>query len=236
MRQFLVYDGADSRDYGVYISGQGVFNAPAKAYEFLSIAGRSGALIGNEKRLENIEVTYPAFIYANFKQAVAGWRNFLLSRNGYCRLIDSYNPNEFRMASYVGGLEVEATSKNDAGQFDIIFNCKPQRYLLSGEDARVFTANGSIINPTLFPSQPLIRIYGTGTVGIGNNAVTVTYAAGAYTDIDCEMMDAFYGAINCNRNIQIQNKDFPVLPFGETGITLGSGITRVEITPRWFIV
>ena len=236
MRQYLVYDGADSRDYGVYISGQGAFNAPLKAYEFLTVAGRNGALIGNEKRLENIEVTYPAFIYVNFRQAVAGWRNFLLSRNGYCRLIDSYNPSEYRLASYVGAFEVEATIKNDAGQFDLVFNCKPQRYLLSGEKTSTFTANGSIINPTLFPSQPLIRIYGTGTVGIGNNAITVTYAAGSYTDVDCEMMDAFYGATNCNRYVRIQNKDFPVLPSGETGITLGTGITRVEIVPRWFIV
>lgn len=235
LRNYLKFDGVDSRDYGVYISGQGAFNAPARAYEFLQVPGRNGALIGNEKRLENIEVTYPAFIYTNFKRAVAGWRNFLLSRNGYCRLIDTYNPEEYRMAAYVGAFDVEATQKNDAGQFDLVFNCKPQRYLISGENVMTFTSAGRIYNPTQFEARPLLRVYGTGTVGIGNNAITITETAGAYTDIDCEMMDAFYGAINCNRFIQIQNNDFPALPAGESGITL-SGITKVEITPRWFRV
>ena len=234
MRQFLIYDGEDSRDFGVYISGSGVFNAPAKAYEMISVQGRSGDLIGNEKRLKNIEVTYPAFIYTDFKNSLAAWRNFLLSRNGYCKLIDSYHPNEFRKAAYIGGLDVEPTAKNDAGSFDILFNCKPQRYLLSGEQKHTFTASGTIINPSAFPSQPFIRIYGTGTVGIGNNAITVTYAVGGYTDVDCEMMDAYYGSINCNRYVQIQNNDFPVLHEGSNGITL-TGVTKVEIVPRWYI-
>ena len=30
--------------------------------------------------------------------------------------------------------------------------------------------------------------------------------------------------------------DFPRLAAGSTGISLGTGITKVEITPRWFVV
>lgn len=235
MRNYLTYDGADSRDYGVYISGQGVFNSPSRAYEFLDVAGRNGSLIGFEKRLENIEVTYPAFIYANFKKAVAGWRNFLLSRNGYCRLIDSYNPSEYRLAAYVGGLEVEPTSKNDAGQFDITFNCKPQRYLLSGEETRVFTADGTVFNPSHFPSAPFLRVYGSGVLGIGGETITIA-DADEYTDIDCEIMEAYKGTQSKNYLITNSGIDFPKLYSGENGISLGNGITRVEIVPRWFIV
>lgn len=235
-RAYLIFDGNDSRDYGVYISGQGVFNAPARAYDMQPIPGRNGDLIGNETRFENIEVTYPAFVYTNFKQAVADWRGVLLAKPGYFRLVDSYHPAEFRLASYSGGLEVEAVPMNNAGRFDITFNCKPQRFLLTGETAQTFMANGTINNPTLFPAKPLIRIYGTGKVGIGSNAITVTYSPGSYTDIDCEMMDAFYGAINCNKYVQIQNNDFPILKPGNTGITLQGGVTKVDITPRWWIV
>lgn len=235
-RQYLIFDGVDSRDYGVYISGQGVFNAPARAYDIQPIPGRNGDLIGHEKRFENIEITYPAFVYANFKQAIARWRGLLLSRVGYCRLVDSYHPTEFRLAAYASTFEVEAESNNKAGQFDMIFNCKPQRFLLSGETVQEFTTSGIINNPTLFTAKPLIRIYGTGTVGIGSNAITVTYAPGSYTDVDCEMMDAYYEATNCNKYVQILKNDFPELAPGDTGITLQNGVQKVEITPRWWII
>lgn len=235
MRQYLIYDGEDSRDYGVYISGSGVFNAPSRAYDYLEIAGRNGSLIGFEKRLENIEVTYPAFIYTNFKKAMEDFRSFLLSRTGYCRLIDSYNPNEYRMASFAGGLTVEPTAQLDAGSFDIVFNCKPQRFLLSGEEVRTFTADGTIINPTRFPSAPFIRVYGAGVLGIGDQSITIS-EADVYTDIDCEIMEAFKGTQSRNQYITNSGIDFPRLESGSTGISLGSGITRVEITPRWFVV
>lgn len=236
MRQYLTFGGHDSRTYGVYISGQGTFNSPARAYEMQPVPGRNGDLIGNDRRFENIEVTYPAFVYTNFRTAMANWRNVLLSQEGYQRLIDTYHPDEYRLATFIGPLEVEAEANNKAGQFDLTFNCKPQRFLLSGDTVQTFTGNGSITNPTLFPAKPLIRIYGTGKVGIGSNAITVTYAPGSYTDVDCEMMDAYYGATNCNRFVRIQNNDFPTLPAGATGITLQNGVTKVEITPRWWRV
>jgi phage-related protein len=72
---------------------------------------------------------------------MAALRSFLLSQIGYKRLTDSYHPDEFRLALYQNELQVEATSKNNAGTFDITFFCKPQRYLLSGETVQTFTAN-----------------------------------------------------------------------------------------------
>lgn len=133
MRNYLTIAGKDSRDFGVYISGQGTFSAPEKAYEFYSVPGRNGAILGNENRLENIEVSYECFIYTNFDQNIAEFRTFLLSLNGYQRLTDSYHSDEFRMAVYVGPFEPEVTAKNDAGAFTLTFNCKPQRWLVSGE-------------------------------------------------------------------------------------------------------
>ena len=60
MRNYFTLNGQDSRDFGVYISGQGAFSAPSRANQFIQIPGRNGDLIGYEKRLENMEVVYPA--------------------------------------------------------------------------------------------------------------------------------------------------------------------------------
>ena len=235
MRNYFTLDGVDSRDFGVYISGQGTFSAPARSYELLPVPGRNGDLVGTEKRFENGELTYPAFIYANFKQNIADFRAFLNSLFGYHRLVDSYQPNEFRMVFFQGEFDPDVTAKNDAASFDITFNCKPQRFLLSGEQATTLTADGTITNPTRFNSQPLLRVYGTGDLGINGDTITISQAD-VYTDIDCEMMDAYKGTENRNQYITLTNYNFPVLVPGENGIALGTGITRVEITPRWWTV
>ena len=45
MINYLIFDGRSSRDYGLYISGSGAFNAPERDVERVEIAGRSGDLI-----------------------------------------------------------------------------------------------------------------------------------------------------------------------------------------------
>lgn len=143
MRNYFILDGVDSRDYGVYISGQGTFSAPQKAYTFYNVPGRNGAILGNEHRLENIEVSYEAFIYTDFDNNIAKFRTFLLSLNGYVKLIDSYHPDEYRYAVYTGPFNPEVTKMNDAGSFVITFNCKPQRYLISGDTTMSWVNGGS---------------------------------------------------------------------------------------------
>jgi len=233
MRNYFTFDSTTSSSFGVWISGSGTFSAPARAYNLLTVPARNGALVGLDKRFENIEVTYPAFCYnpAN----LASFRAFLLSHEGYFKLEDTYNSGEYRMAMYAGPFEPEMTSMLDAGSFDIVFNCKPQRYLNSGLTVQTFTADGTINNPTKFPSQPLLRVYGTGNLGIGSDTITIT-AADVYTDIDCEMMDAYKGTVSKNDYVVLSNYNFPVLESGNTGIALGTGITKVEITPRWWTI
>ena len=233
MRNYFTLNGVDSRNYGVYISGQGTFSAPRREYNMIPIPGRNGNLVGSEKRFENLELTYPAFIYTNFDANIRDFRNFLLSLVGYHRLVDSYHPDEFRMVVYEGAFEPEVEKKNDAGGFDIEFNCKPQRYLISGETVTTLTASGTITNPTRFGSQPLLRVYGTGQLGINTETVTISQAD-VYTDIDCEMMDCFKGTANRNPFVTFSNYNFPVLASGVNTINLGAGITKVEITPRWW--
>ena len=48
------------------------------------------------------------------------------------------------------------------------------------------------------------------------------------------MMDAYKGTISKNGNVELSDYNFPVLVPGTNTITLGTGITKVEITPRWW--
>ena len=78
-RQHVFFAGTDLADFGVYISGSGVYNAPERGYEEIIVPGKNGTLYGDEKRMGNVEVTYPAFMYADFANNARALRSFLVS-------------------------------------------------------------------------------------------------------------------------------------------------------------
>lgn len=152
----LTFDGENSLDYGIYITGEGVYDAPRRAVEMVTIPGRNGTLAIDQGRFENIDVKYAAGSFGSTQAEYAGrmkaFRNMLASRHNYVRLEDDYHPDEFRLGLYKSGLEVKPVSMSRAGEFDIIFDCKPQRFLKSGETAVTIgewgeteTASGDIV-------------------------------------------------------------------------------------------
>lgn len=197
---YLEFDDVKSSDFGMYISGEGTFNAPARRGEMISIPGRNGGLFMDEGVFDNIEVTYPAFNYesdlSTFRQKLAGLRNALNAKSGYRKLMDTFHPDEFRLGIFRDAFEVKPVMYNTASQFDVTFDCKPQRFLLSGEIPVVFNANGIITNPTLFSSSPLIKVTGNGTVAIGENGeyrFIVSENTGTIW-IDSDVMEAYLPA------------------------------------------
>lgn len=233
MSDYFIYAGVDTRVLGVEVFEGDTFGAPSRIYSPLDVPGKSGSLLLDEKRYPDIEHSYNVVIYQNFESTLSNLRNALVSKVGYQRLEDSIHPDEFYRAYYSTDFVTMMKPTRRMGHCTVTFTRKPQRYLKSGETAVTLSSDGSITNPTLFDSQPLLRIYGTGVVGIGDNAITIT-TADVYTDIDCETMEAYKGSTSCNAYVQIQNNDFPVLHPGANGITLGTGITQVQVTPRWF--
>ena len=196
----LTYDGVDSSSFGVFISGEGVFGSPARRGEMISIPGRNGTLFMDEGVFENIPGKYPAFIgtknEVEFREKLAAFRNAVLSRGNYKKLSDTYHPDEFRLAVYRSGLEVEPEEYNRSGKFELEFVCKPQRFLVSGETPVIFSENGIITNPTLFASSPLIKVTGNGTVAIGENG-EYRFIVSNNTKtiwIDSEIMEAYLPA------------------------------------------
>ena len=177
----ITFGGVNSSSYGIYISGEGVFNAPVRDAEVISIPGRNGSFLLDNGRYENIEVTYPAFNTATDKATfianIDAFRNAIASQKGYQRLEDTFHTDEYRMASFIGGLEINPILYNDhTSQFEIVFNCKPQRFLKSGETATSKANNSTISNPTLFDAHPLLQFNSSGSDGsisLGTQTITV---------------------------------------------------------------
>ena len=237
MMHFLTFAGKSSQDFGVRISGEATFDAPARKYDEIAVPGRNGTLIIDEYAFENIPVKYPAYIVNDMPTKVRDFANYMSSFAGYQRIEDTYAPEIYRLGQYVGGLSVKSKGyMNRHGEFDIEFNCKPQRFLKAGEIAQEFTANGGIFNSTLYASKPLLRVYGSGagTVGLGSYLISISQI-NEYVDIDCELMDAYKGTLNCNADVSFNADYFEMVP-GYNGLTFTGAITKVVITPRTFII
>ena len=224
MRKHLYVAGTDLATYGVYVSGQGTFGAPSKDVTTYSVPGRNGLILGVNERMENIQVTYPCFIYTNFETNMRNLRSFLLSQSGYVKINDDYDTTHFRMGFFEAGIDPDVTEKNDAGSFNLTFNCQPQRLLNSGQTKTTVTSSTTFTNPTLFNSKPLIRlnlantisstfrvIVEHGTYGNPGFRQTTFYIDGAgvaaesvsIIDLDCETMQAYSGAKNMSKYISV---------------------------------
>lgn len=236
INKIIVFDGVPSDNFGLYVGSTASDNAPERDIETVVVPGRNGTLTIDNGRFGNIEIPYTAFIRRNFEENIAAARAFYCSRVGYKRLEDATHPDEYRMARYVSGMDVTPSQMRKQGYFTLKFDAMPQRFLKSGERQIEFTRNGTIINTTQFDAKPLIRVYGNGAVGVGSETITVANNPG-YIDIDCEMMDAYYNATNCNDRITLSSGEFPVLTADSNiGVTKGTGITKIVITPRWYII
>ena len=262
----ITFDGKALSDFGVFLGGDGAFNSPARVGEMIHIPGRNGSLWMDENCFENIEVTYPAFIgtpeETEFASKLMEVRSWPTSREGYCRLEDTYPPDEYRLAVFKNQVEASPTQYTRAGGFDIVFDCKPQRYLKSGDKPQLFTESGVITNPTLYDSLPVIAVTGNGRLNISGHIVTITDNEGTIY-IDSEIMEAFLpgreywtdendaiitdelddpiifqtlsrNVTNMNSHVSFDDYNFPKINPGEQPVAFDSGIEAVVVYPRWW--
>lgn len=231
MKDIFTYNGISSDEFGCYAANVNQFDAPARDIESIDVPGMNGSLTIDNGRFLNQEMSYLMYVRGDIQNRISGLRNALSVGRGYQRLEDTFNPDVFYMARYVSGFAVDQSDRYRAA-FTVTFDRKPQRFLKEGEKTLpAFTANGSFLNKTDQIAKPLLRVYGTGQFIINGATMTIS-SANVYTDIDCELKDAYKGATNCNGNI---SGTFPELSPGTNYVTL-NGVTKIEITPRWWIL
>lgn len=242
MNKTFTFDSIVSSTYGLYITNGSVYNAPEREIDMYSIPGRNGDLAIDQGRYENIDVTYEVYSkktsQTQFSDNIKNLRAALCSRYNYARLTDDYNTSEFRLGLYKSGLELNAPIDR-AASIKVVFNCKPQRFLTSGETAQTFTAGGTISNPTLFASSPLIVVTGYGQLGIGSYTITIQGddpTQKIYIDTDIMEAWGYESQVLVSKNdyIAYLNNAIPKLVPGSNSISLDTYISKVEITPRWW--
>lgn len=231
MKDIITFNGKPFSDFGVYFDGSKSFDTPEKDVSFYSVVGKNGDLSISNDRFKNVEITFRCFIRDGFKGGYPALMNYLASQEGYGRLETSTEPEVYRMCQLVRSVRPTTGAYNKFGSFDLVFNCKPQKFYKSGEKAIELEANSTINNPSFMPSLPIFEVQGTGTITVGDSVLALSQNTGT-TLIDCEIQDAYEGTLNRNGDLTVTN-GFPTLKAGTTEVQV-SGFTSAYMIPRWW--
>ena len=161
-KRILTYNGIDLSTFGAHVSGEGAWVKPAPEYERISVPGRSGDVLLYNGRHSNVDITYRFGITENFDENYNDLIGALLGSPGYHKLVDSKHPGVYRMAAVDNGIAPAMSDQQSAGEFEVTFNCKPQTYLVSGDEVATTWSDlhqtSRITNPTVFDARPLVKI------------------------------------------------------------------------------
>lgn len=189
----FIFDGENSRNYGVYITGVDIYGAPERDTELVTIPGRNGDYNLDRGRWKNTKITYEcamgADTEADFLTGIDAFRNMLASRIGYKRLEDEINTGEYRQAVFADGFDVDYIDPK-AAAFSVVFECKPQRFLTAGETAQAVTSGGTVTNPTLYPASPQLQVWGYGGFTINGQALEIISAPIGWKPVSYANMEA----------------------------------------------
>lgn len=235
MREAFYFDGVSSLEYGIVLTGAEPEAAPQRDIESITVPGRNGGLLRDNGRFDNVEVIYHCAITQNFRHRYDALLAHLFFSPSYRRLEDTLHCDFYRMAVFRASIDPTVYPRADVGTFDLRFDCKPQKFLKSGDFPLRLSGGRSVTNQWM-PALPIIKITGTGDgqLVVGGSRVDITDMTGSIT-LDCDVQNAYDGTLNLNNNITITG-GWPVLATGQTAISFSGGITAVEITPRWWTI
>lgn len=235
----IEFNGIKSTSLGVFVEKYPPRPVPQRKMERYSVPGRSGDVLFYEDAWENVKQKYEIYLSAErdglpyVSAQVVRW----LNAGGYAELSDEYDRDTFRLAAFTGPVDLQNTL-NQFGRATIEFDCKPQRYLKSGQSFRPLRNGDVLVNPTGYRAAPLIRIPAfSGTVTISTNDYQFSF--GPYAGpvmLDSEEKEAynpdFATAVNLNA---LAVGGYPMLDPGVSEFAITKmGEAPIEIAPRWY--
>ena len=227
MNAFILDNTINSRsDLGLRIIQPPEIPAAKRIVDSIKVDGREGSLTilkGWEDTVFDMKV---ALIGTNI---LSRWRTVLPAIFNAKTIYFSNDNNMFYQIKHVQVGELTRLL-SCLYEFPLTFTCAPFKYLRNVSPITM-TVSGAISNPGTVFSLPKITVYGTGsrTLTVNGKTIILNILSGSLT-LDSELKECYYGNVAQNNRM---NGDFPVFNVGNNAVILGTGITRLEIEPRW---
>ena len=227
MNAFILNNTTNSRSaLGLRITEPPVIPPAKRIVDSVSVDGREGTLT-IPKGWEDVTFSMRAALlgtnlHSRYREVLA---TILNAKTIYFSGDSSVYYNIKKVEA--GALERRLSSLHD---FSLSFTCAPFRYVRNVSSVTM-TASGNVTNPGTVYSLPKITVYGTGsrTLTVNGKPIILNILSGNLT-LDSELKECYYGSVAQNNRM---SGDFPIFNVGSNTITLGTGITKVEIEPRW---
>lgn len=245
----LSFNGRRASDFGLVVERHPRQYIPQKNLVTHKIPGRSEPLTQWDGSflpyVQPYEVWFKSSPVAGQAHRIKEW---LLSAPCGARLEDTYDEDVFRHATYPGGADIENTL-NRFGRMTLEFTCAAKAwYKLGEEPVRILPGAPTVIrNDGTFPSYPLLKIKGTGSLGcvvtVGKHEIDVLWGDSGteWLYFDCaiheawEVVDGAEHPVNDKINLAIHS--FPALEPGENLVEVrGIGAEYIELIPRTWTV
>lgn len=246
------FNGKSTKDMGLVIQTPPTYTYPERDLSTVHVPGRNGDLIIDNNCYKNVERSYsvgkgfkPGTNYSTNSADLIAW---LTSANGkYVRLRDSYDSEVYRMAMF--NMSGSTTNIWDGAlSCTISFQCKPQRYLLSGEEEFTYNPELQVENPSVYTALPDIILHDIGDVAelgkvlmlsiINNDSVVSNLNINYYTGSLITIKSEDQKVIDENQNnigeyIGLNGKPFPQFKAGLSKIKLEKFLVKDTNVPSY---
>lgn len=244
MRDFS-FNGVSLSSFGGRIIEAPRHTIATRDKTFTKIYGQSGDELIDNGSYNNVtfsvEIGFFTFVSQQTAQqlasAIINWLAPL--QDGYYVYRDSENTGYFTRAALVNFDQVEQEMRTFL-KATLTFNRVPFWYKDSGQTAIVFSNQGIIVNPEIYPSEPIIRLTYTGNITsatirllIGSEAVDVEMGVAPLSVQYLDGVEKQHYRIESGQKIYLSPALPPNLAPGKNIVSLSSSQVECSIIPNW---
>ncbi|MBH5299843.1 hypothetical protein EU799_10655 [Corynebacterium silvaticum] len=227
MRAFTLDHTTTSASLGLRFTGPVEIPAAQRVVEDIDVQGRAGTLTRLGGWHDTV-MTLPLAV--NLTGGVDAYQRAALALSNASVIGLSGDPGVFRHIKHatISPLRRELASW---GMFEAELTCAPFTYLNIGLVKHTLTVSGTITNPGLLDSAPVVTVYGTGmlTLTINGTPYRMSSPSGQVTLDSARLVAHVAGRVQTDA----LTGDFPRLVPGVNRFVLGTGISSIEVTGNW---
>ena len=225
-KNYIIINGKSSRDFpNLLIEELPPMQLPEKKVEVIEVEGMSGNLTITDDCYLGMDKSVNCKLYGSDDvDVIAQWI-------ANCEtIVFSNKPDRFYKARFKGQIDFERSLANNRS-FIPIFECQPFGYAIDNNTINITKSGTTFKGKGSYWCEPILKIYGTGTINITVNDTQVTLKdVNGYIVVDTQKKRT-YKDFNLLNNKKIG--DFPTLSYDTNTVSWFGTVDKVEIIPNW---
>lgn len=221
-----ILDGVETETLNISVKKRPNIPSAERETELIQIEGRDGALTVKKGFKDvSFQIEYNILENYNIKRLLRNIRAFFDEK----KILQFSDDTE--VYRKIKSMKINETNNDmeEYGLFTVDFVCDPFEYEITNnvivENQKPFYGSGT------YYSEPLLKIYGSGTIDITINSET--FRIKDLTDciyVDSELLEAYNGTVSMNDKMIGK---FPLLIPDKNEISWIGNVSKIEIVPRW---